>query len=519
MMATTKESTTRDPPQCARRARPQALNIKKLAAYREDEQSINDQRTPYSRFLEELMSSCERMAVEDEVPQQSQELSSSSESELSVSGSLGSCLTVTPDTPQSPLRITWEGRSVPAVRVGNMIMPMRRRTTGTEAPTEALLIRQLSSKKSPRANLEQQHSDSAPEPSQHTNTLHSSTDVVTALYGLSPTHKSFGNMSQVPLIVVTRLGYGSLGVVEEVRTSLYKRSFVRKQVQLPYSNRKERLRIVEQEAAALRFLNHQHIVQLLGTYEEGAETGRHFYSLLMAPVGDSDLRSFLHLVGEKSSRQQHTPGAVTKSTISKELAWLTKWFQCLASALAYMHRNGFRHQDIKPSNIIHRGPDIFFTDFSSSSAFEIGATTSTEEPARNSIMYAAPEAVKSRHDDYYRRHGLSSDVFSLGCVFVEMLTVLDGRRVQDLHQFCLVEEMAARARAGAEESWATLLYSRSVRQAGRWFNGARTPAAAMFEACVEPMLDMDREKRPSADVALLSIRARPYWKPLECSCS
>lgn len=518
-MATSKERATRELPRASKRARPQALNIKKLAAYREDQRSINaEQRTPYSQFLEELMTACERMAVEDEPSQQSQELSSSSDSEPPTV-SQAEYLTVTPGTSLSPLHIAWEGRSVPAVRVGNIIMPMRRRTTGTEAPREAPLTRQLNPKKPPILSTEEQHRNAAQEHPQHTNTVHSSTDVVAALYGLSPTHKVFDNMSQVPLIVVGRLGNGSLGVVEEVRTSLYKRSFVRKQVHLPYSNRKERLRIVEQEAAALRFLSHQHIVQLLGTYEEGVETGRHFYSLLMAPVGDNDLRTFLHIVGEKFSRQLHTPGLVAKPTNLKELAWLMKWFQCLASALAYMHRNGFRHQDIKPSNIIHRGPDIFFTDFSSSSAFEIGATTSTEEPARNSIMYAAPEAIKGRQDDHYRRHGLSSDIFSLGCVFMEMLTVLDGRKVQDLHEFCLLQEMATRAQAGAEESWATLLYSRSSRQTERWFDGAKTMTGAMYQACVKPMLEMDRQERPTADMVLESIRARQPWKSLECSCS
>ena len=465
------------------------------------------------------MTACERLAVEDEPSQQSQELSSSSDSEPSTTVSQAEYLTATPDTSLSPLHIAWEGRSVPAVRVGNMIMPMRRRTTGNEAPREAPLTRQLNPKKPPIPSPEEQHRGPAQEHPQHTNTVHSSTDVVAALYGLSPTHKVFENMSQVPLIVVGRLGNGSLGVVEEVRTSLYKRSFVRKQVQLPYSNRKERLRIVEQEAAALRFLSHQHLVQLLGTYEEGAETGRHFYSLLMAPVGDNDLRTFLHIVGEKFSRQLHTPGLVAKPTSLKEVAWLMKWFQCLASALAYMHRNGFRHQDIKPSNIIHRGPDIFFTDFSSSSAFEIGATTSTEEPARNSIMYAAPEAIKGRQDDHYRRHGLSSDIFSLGCVFVEMLTVLDGRKVQDLHEFCLLQEMAARAQAGAEESWATFLYSQSSRQTEQWFDGTKTTTEVMYHACVKPMLEMDREERPMADMVLESIRTKQPWKSLECSCS
>ena len=119
------------------------------------------------------MTACERMAVEDEPSQQSQELSSSSGSETPTV-SQAEYLTATPGTSLSPLHIAWEGRSVPAVRVGNMVMPMRRRTTGNEAPREAPLTRQLNPKKLP--NAEEQHRDAAQEYPQHTNTVHSSTD-------------------------------------------------------------------------------------------------------------------------------------------------------------------------------------------------------------------------------------------------------------------------------------------------------------------------------------------------------
>jgi serine/threonine protein kinase len=94
----------------------------------------------------------------------------------------------------------------------------------------------------------------------------------------------------------------------------------------------------------------------------------------MTPVGDNDFRSFLELV---------TSGGL--ETIQQR-NWLWKWFVCLSSALAYLHGEGVRHQDIKPSNIIHKGDQIYFTDFSSSCAFEVGQTTSTENPARSSAM-------------------------------------------------------------------------------------------------------------------------------------
>lgn len=108
---------------------------------------------------------------------------------------------------------------------------------------------------------------------------------------------------------------------------------------------------------------------------------------------------------------------------------------CLASTLAYMHSSGVRHQDIKPSNIIHRGSTIYFTDFSSSSQFQIGQTISTENPARTSAMYSAPEVINC--DGVLNRHGRGTDVFALGAVFREMLTVLTDYSVEDLHRFLL----------------------------------------------------------------------------------
>ncbi|KAF2840178.1 kinase-like protein, partial [Patellaria atrata CBS 101060] len=151
-----------------------------------------------------------------------------------------------------------------------------------------------------------------------------------------------------------------------------------------------------------------------------------FQSLLLYPVGEYDLRTFLQLTADEED--------LSSADFSTSRLWLQTWFGCLAGALCYMHETGVRHQDIKPSNIIHRGRDVYFTDFSSADKFELGGTTSTENPASTTAMYAAPETL---HDgDEYQRHGLATDVFSLGCVFIEMLAVLAGSTVDELQDWC-----------------------------------------------------------------------------------
>lgn len=144
-------------------------------------------------------------------------------------------------------------------------------------------------------------------------------------------------------------------------------------------------------------------------------------------VGDGDLTRLLH---EYSDRWGNSNIGYPEA-----YNWLNRWFSCLASALAYIHAHGIRHQDIKPSNIVHLKDHIFFTDFSSSSRFDPGSTTSTENPTRASARYSAPE-ILDRWDENNdpKRHGTGSDIFALGCVFMEMLAAIVGTGPKDLQQ-------------------------------------------------------------------------------------
>lgn len=201
--------------------------------------------------------------------------------------------------------------------------------------------------------------------------------------GWGDQHLVLGPTDEELLEVCSMFGQGSLGMVEAVRLKDEQlSSFVRKRVKLPIRDRQKILKIVQDEAENLRALNHPHIVTLIGTYEEQKYNNRHFYCLLMSPVGENEPREFL----ERDSEQEH---ALEKKRVWGD--WIRRWFVCLASALEYMHSQGIRHQDIKPSNIIHRGSSVFFTNSSSSNTFAVGHTTSTDKPCRSSSMYAAPE--------------------------------------------------------------------------------------------------------------------------------
>ncbi|KAH7087531.1 hypothetical protein FB567DRAFT_548818 [Paraphoma chrysanthemicola] len=207
-------------------------------------------------------------------------------------------------------------------------------------------------------------------------------------YGWSTEHIVRESQDEDLLEVCTTLGQGSLGIVEEVRrkgTQLP--TFVRKRFIVPFRRRNTILRVIQEEVENLKFLSHPHVVTFVGSYEERKQN-RHFYCLLMSPVGDNDLREFLEIYGDHETTSQ------------TKIEW-EKWLRGCSSA-----------------------------------AFEVGHTTSTDDPSRSSPMYAAPKITRrSYHTTGMMRHGRSADVFALGCVFSDMLNTWQGYSTSSFHHY------------------------------------------------------------------------------------
>ncbi|KAF8853849.1 kinase-like protein [Acephala macrosclerotiorum] len=157
---------------------------------------------------------------------------------------------------------------------------------------------------------------------------------------------------------------------------------------------------------------HEHIVQYAKSYERGGTHG-----LLLTPEATGDLSELL-------------------SKSSQDLDFLLKAFGCLSLALLWIHERRVRHKDIKPNNILYiknKDPSqedrFLWADFGN--ALEFGAESKTTTPFFHRVRdpdYAAPEVLALF---FWPWRGRSSDVFSLGCVFIDILHVFINETSSD----------------------------------------------------------------------------------------
>ncbi|KAF2260459.1 kinase-like protein [Lojkania enalia] len=200
--------------------------------------------------------------------------------------------------------------------------------------------------------------------------------------------------NELPYRLIRSLGHGHSGNVEEVE---------------------DRRRIFDNEIKIIRNLaSHHHIIRIFATYVAKREVG-----LILQPVADDgDLDAFLDRFREDAEESEATDGRIIAH--QAKIFILQRAFGCLASGLEFMHQLKVRHKDVKPRNIlIHRGL-VLYTDFGYSlDSSQSNHSTTAGRPDFLTRRYSAPEVL-----DHESRNS-RSDIFSLGCVFIEMLSVLE----------------------------------------------------------------------------------------------
>lgn len=212
--------------------------------------------------------------------------------------------------------------------------------------------------------------------------------------------------------LIRNLGKGAYGTVDEVRETSTGGVYARKSIPTRIMGQESESieKRVKNEVEIMSKLRHNHIASVNIFFRETK-----FWSMIMLPVADCDLRVFLD---EK---------CVEADFPREAMRMIDPWFGCLISALAYAHAEKIKHEDIKPNNILIKGNKVYLTDFGTAMDFsQLERSTVSDYYEQGTPIYWAPEP---------RAWGRPADVFALGCVFSEMLTVRQRRSLSEYRNF------------------------------------------------------------------------------------
>jgi serine/threonine protein kinase len=258
-------------------------------------------------------------------------------------------------------------------------------------------------------------------------------------------HVSIPRGSPDLFITGRRLGGGGVGIVHETLLDgihlALKRTYCRKLTEDQLNEIKVLGKISEQR--------HHHIVELVGSYVH-RQRSAYELGLLIWPVAYCDLATLLHdlwhvvdccsldsardtalddddndLVSalETLSRLLGIESTGVSATFAKDVieginSRLTNSIGCIAEAVAFIHGQGIRHKDLKPSQVLLSPHGLWLTDFGWSNDMSEFSHSTTSGWDRVTAKYQAPERANNQPC------GRSEDVFALGCIFMEMSAVL-----------------------------------------------------------------------------------------------
>ncbi len=186
---------------------------------------------------------------------------------------------------------------------------------------------------------------------------------------------------------------GGMAEVYLARDQLLNRPVALKALFPEYAREPSFVERFRREAQAAANLNHPNIVAI---YDWGQESGTYF--IVMEYVEGRSLRD---LVRSESPLESNQAAEITAE---------------IASALAFAHRNGVVHRDVKPGNVLlTRSGNVKVTDFGIARAGASDGLTQTGS-VMGTATYFSPEQAQGLPVDG------RSDVYSLGVVMYEMVT-------------------------------------------------------------------------------------------------
>ncbi len=196
-----------------------------------------------------------------------------------------------------------------------------------------------------------------------------------------------------PFELLEKVGEGGMGVVYKGRYVKDDRLFAVKLIPADINN-KTLLARFELEIATLKDLRHPNIVRSFGGV---CEDKQRFYAMELLEGGT---------LWDKIQSHGHLP-------------WpkVIEWGRQMCAALAYAHDKKIIHRDVKPNNfLLTKTGQIKLSDFGLVSVMSEAKLTA-DGRTLGTVQYMSPEQIRGKPPLTH-----SSDIYSLGCVFFEMLT-------------------------------------------------------------------------------------------------
>ncbi|KAK4455464.1 protein kinase [Podospora aff. communis PSN243] len=294
------------------------------------------------------------------------------------------------------------------------------------------------------------------------------------------------------------------------------------------------------EVNNIRNVQNDHLVSYWASYVHQG-----YGYVLFTPATDSSLKSFLTT----------TPAWMKNLDKHRQRELVMNWIHCLVDTLCFLHNRGLSHGNIRPSTVLFSGENIFFADFT---IFNPEALTGGEKNSfdKEAYDYAAPEqwfrptsgppspihrratlsmlstspdnhnfAISRSLTDYGPNSPMAmmhaptphlnpqaADVFSLGCVILELLSFLLKKQGRPFATYRAakhktpgrggaVPDSSFHKNLGQVESWMTQLAKDASKKDDRVFRGV----SPMLHV-IERMLSLHPSERPAAH----DVQARLY---------